>query len=194
MKIDIKLDGDFVNQFNKLVQNNPEKLKILNGFGKAQLDYTDFIDNFIDKQVVADASIDSNANVGHKDIVSLINEMHKPHSKLLGFNKIFYEIKKKWGYNRACDWLEKEWDGHFYMHDASSVSLVPYCYAYDLEELVDKGLYFISDFNHAAPKHLETYVDFVGEFVSYNCNRTSGELAAPIHTFTSYQKGSIYCC
>ena len=35
----------------------------LNGFGDKQLSYTDFIDNFIDKNTVADASIDGNSNV-----------------------------------------------------------------------------------------------------------------------------------
>lgn len=70
----------------------------LNGFGEKQLSYTDFIDNFVDKQTVADASIDGNANVGHKDIVSLENEMSKPHSKLLAFNKIYYELNKNMGF------------------------------------------------------------------------------------------------
>jgi len=43
----------------------------LNGFSEKQLNYTDFIDNFVDKNTVADASIDGNANVGTKDITSL---------------------------------------------------------------------------------------------------------------------------
>ena len=101
MNINIKLDKDFVREFNKLRKEGGERLAELNGLGDAQLSYTDFIDNFVDKAVVADASIDGNANVGHKDIVSLENEMSKPHSKLLGFNKIFYEIKKKYDLETA---------------------------------------------------------------------------------------------
>lgn len=186
MKFDIKLDKDFVNEFCRLSRNNPYLLTVLNGFGEEQLNYTDFIDNFVDKQTVADASIDSNANVGHKDIVSLINEMSKPHSKLLAFNKIFYEIKKKWGYDRACEWLQNEWDGHFYMHDAFNSTMVPYCFAYDIERLVKEGLYFIPNFNNGAPKHLETYVDFVGEFVSYACNRSSGAVGLPSYLVYAY--------
>ena len=35
-------------------------------------------------------------NVGHKDIVTLENEMSKPHSKLTCFNKILkYELNKE---------------------------------------------------------------------------------------------------
>lgn len=78
----------------------PEMAK-LNGFADSQLDYTEFIDNFIDNQTVADASIDSNANANNKSMVTLINEMSKPHSKLLAFNKIYYELDKKYGRNTA---------------------------------------------------------------------------------------------
>lgn len=135
---------------------------------------------------MADASIDGNANVGHKDIVSLENEMSKPHSKLLGFNKIFYEINKKYGYQTAVDWLTNEWDGHFYLHDAYNSTYKPYCFAYDIEELVNRGLYFIESFNAQPPKHLVTYTDFVAEFISWCCNRTSGAVGTPSFLVYSY--------
>ena len=92
MDLHITLDKNFTTVFNKLRNEYGDNLARLNGFSNEQLSYTDFIDNFVDKAVVADASIDGNANVSHKDIVSLENEMAKPHSKLLGFNKIFYEL------------------------------------------------------------------------------------------------------
>ena len=90
----------------------------------------------MDKQTVADASIDGNSNVGHKDIVTLENEMSKPHSKLLVFNKIFYELNKKYGFKVANDWLKNEWIGVFYLHDVYNASFKPYCFAYDIEKLV----------------------------------------------------------
>src|SRR5574344_950077 len=116
MEINVRLDRNFTMTFNRLRTEYGEALAALNGFSDSQLSYTDFIDNFVDKSTVADASIDGNANVGHKDIVSLENEMSKPHSKLLGFNKIFYEVNKKYGYQTACDFLRGEWDGHSYLH------------------------------------------------------------------------------
>ena len=54
---------------------------------------------------MADASIDGNSNVFHKDIVTLEKEMPKPHEKLLAYNKIYYEIQKKYGFKAANDWL-----------------------------------------------------------------------------------------
>jgi ribonucleoside-triphosphate reductase len=172
--------------FNKLREEYGDELAKLNGFSDQQLSYTDFIDNFVDKEVVADASIDGNANVGHKDIVSLITEMSKPHSKLLAFNKIFYEINKKYGYTAAANWLENEWDGHFYLHDAYSATELPYCFAYDIEELVNRGMYFVEGFNAQPPKHLITYTDFVCEFISWCCNRTSGAVGLPSFLVYSY--------
>lgn len=179
MNINIELDHDFVSAYNTLQREYGEEIAALNGFAKRQLSYTDFIDNFVDTTTVADASIDGNANVGQKDIVTLINEMPKPHQKLLSFNKIFYEIKKKYGVVRATEWLRAEWDGHTYMHDANTTSLVHYCFAYDIKDLAEKGLFFIENFNAEPPKHLTTFVDFVKEYVSYASNRSSGAVGLP---------------
>lgn len=184
--INIKLDKDFTNHLEYLISKYGVDLAKLNGFADEQLNYTDFIDNFIDKQTVADASIDGNANVGTKDICSLVTEMNKPHSKLLAFNKIFYEIKKKYGLKRAKQWLNAEYTGFYYLHDAASTTFVPYCFAYDIEELVNKGLYFIDNFNAQPPKHLTTFTDFVGEFVSWVSNRSSGACGLPSFLIYSY--------
>lgn len=179
MKIDIELKRNFVNAYNKMQNDYGEDVARINGFSAGQLSYTDFIDNFIDSATVADASVDGNANVGQKDIVTLINEMPKPHQKLLAFNKIFYEINKRYGFKDANDWLQAEWDGHLYCHDANTTSFVSYCFAYDLKDLAERGLFFIDNFNAEPPKHLVTFVDFVKEYVSYNSNRTSGAVGLP---------------
>lgn len=186
MNINIKLDRNFTTCFNKLLDEYGTEMAELNGFGEKQLSYTDFIDNFVDKQTVADASIDGNANVGHKDIVSLENEMSKPHSKLLAFNKIYYELNKKYGFQTANEWLRGEWTGEFYLHDSSSTTYKPYCFAYDIEQLVNRGLFFIDGFNAQPPKHLTTYTDFVVEFISWCCNRSSGAVGLPSFLIYSY--------
>ena len=192
MKIDIKLSKNFTTQFNKLMGEFGEEMARMNGFSEEQISLTEFIDNFVDKQTsVADASIDGNANVGTKDICSLTAEMSKPHSKLLAFNKIYHELNKKYGFKTANAWLRGEWDGSFYLHDAASSTFIPYCYAYDLEGLVTKGLYFIDNFNHQPPKHLVTFTDFVGEFVSWTSNRSSGACGLPsflVYSFYFWNK------
>ena len=179
MNINIELKRNFVNAYNNLQSEFGEDMAAINGFSPGQLSYTDFIDNFVDTETVADASVDGNANVGQKDIVTLMNEMPKPHQKLLAFNKIHYEMNKKYGFREANEWLRAEWDGHLYLHDANTSSFVSYCFAYDLKDLAEKGLFFIENFNAEPPKHLTTFVDFVKEYVSYTSNRTSGAVGLP---------------
>ena len=179
MNINVELNRNFVNAYNKMQSEYGEEMAALNGFAPRQLSYTDFIDNFVDTDTVADASVDGNANVSQKDIVTLMSEMPKPHQKLLSFNKIFYEINKKYGFKTANEWLKNDWDGHLYMHDANSSSFVHYCFAYDLKDLAEKGLFFIENFNAEPPKHLGTFIDFVKEYVNYASNRSSGATGLP---------------
>jgi len=156
-----------------------EEMAYLNGFGDKQLSYTDFIDNFIDKDTVADVSVDGNSNVGNKDMRTLMNEMPKPHRKLLAFNKIYYEMNKRYGFKAANEWLEKEWTKALYMHDADTSTYIHYCFAYDLKDVAEKGLFFLNNFNAEPPKHLSTFVDFVKEFISFAANRSSGAVGLP---------------
>ena len=191
MLINVRLNKNFTTKFNQLSNEYGTEMARLNGFADEQLSWTDFLDNFVSKQTVADATIDSNANMGTKDICSLEAEMSKPHNKLLAFNKIYHELNEKYGFKTANEWLQNEWDGHFYLHDAASTTYKPYCYAYDLERVVTEGLYFINTFNNQPPKHLVTYTDFVGEFVSWASNRTSGACGLPsflIYSFYFWKK------
>ena len=89
MDINVRLNKNFTTAFNKMKAKYGEEFERLNGFSDSQLSYTDFIDNFIDSETVADASVDGNANVSSKDIRTLMNEMPKPHRKLLAYNKIY---------------------------------------------------------------------------------------------------------
>ena len=188
MQINVKLDQGFTDQFYELSKKYGEEMRSLNGLSESQLNLTEFIDHFVDKNSknVADASIDGNSNVGTKDVTSLINEMSKPHLKLLSLNKIYYEMKKQYGARRANEWLESEWNGKFYLHDSFNSSFLPYCYSYDLERVAKEGLFFVNDFNHQAPKHLVTFTDFVAEFVSWVSNRTSGGCSIPNYLLWSY--------
>lgn len=180
MNINIRLNKNFTTQYNKLQQEYGTELASLNGFDDDQLSYTDFIDNFIVKDTVADASIDGNSNVSHKDIVTLLSEMPKPHRKLLAFNKIYSEYQENFGFQAANEWLDMEWTGKLYMHDGDTSTFKHYCFAYDLKDVAEKGLYFIGEgFNACPPKHLTTFVDFVKEFIGYASNRSSGAVGLP---------------
>lgn len=54
------------------------------------------------------------------------------------------------------------------------------CFAYDLKDVAEKGLYFLGDtFNARPPKHLVTFVDFVKEYINFASNRSSGAVGLP---------------
>ena len=184
--IELDLYEPFVKSLKRLEKKYGNEFTKLNSLSNEQLNFTTFIDAFIDSKNVANASIDANANVKAKDICALENEMCKPHEKLLAYNKIFYELDKVHGREFANKWLEEEWSGASYLHDAYSATFKPYCFAYDLEDFVNKGLFFVDGFGGNAPKHLSTYVTLVKEYVSWASNRTSGACGLPsflIHAF-----------
>lgn len=177
--INVRLSKNFTTQLNKLNEKYGEEFARLNGLSDGELSYTDFIDNFIDTETVADASIDSSSNVSTKYMNTLMNEMPKPHRKLLCLHKIYYEINKKYGFKTANEWLEKEWNRALYMHDADTSTFKHYCFAYDLKDLAEKGLFFIDKFGNEPAKHYVTFIDFVKEYISFAANLSSGAVGLP---------------
>lgn len=186
LDIDLEFDADFMNFISHLKVVYGEDFAKLNGFSNNNLNFTSFIDNFVDSQTVADATIDGNANSSNKDIKTLMSDMIKPHTKLIAYNKIFYEMKKKYGLKKAQEWLENEWNGTFYLHNAPTSTYIPYCFAYDLDEIAEKGLFFIEKFKPSAAKHLTTFNDHVLEFISWASNRSSGAVGLPSYLVYSF--------
>lgn len=178
MNINFKLTTDFERTMSALKEKYGTDFDFLNGFHDTQINFSDFIDGFVDKNV-ADVTIDANANASNKDIRSLLNEKGKSLDKLFAFNKIFYEMKKRYNLKTAREWLETEYNGGFYLHDASTSTYLPYCYAYDLTRLATEGLFFLKNYNNQAPKHLTTFMDDVIEYISYMSNRSSGAVGIP---------------
>lgn len=201
MNIQLKLSKDFERCLEDLKEKYGEDFEYINGLHPSQLDFSEFIDNFVDKDTVADSSIDPNANANHKDIRSFMTEKGKSEDKLFGLNKIFMEIKKMWGLRTAKQWLEQEFSRGFYLNDSTTASYFPYCWANDFTRLATEGLFFLNSetetkfydhetsevveiikhtrYNNQAPKHLTTYFDDVIEFVSFLSNRQSGAVGMP---------------
>lgn len=189
MKIDFNdnLDQDFVEKLDYLIEHYGEDLVRLNGLSNDNLNFTGFIDNFIDDDSkVVDISINPSANSDTKDVTSLLHDMAEPHCKLLAMNKVFYELKKKYGLYQANKWLEGEWIGETYLHDFPSSTFMPYCYAVDLDKLVENGLFFINKFKTSPAKHLTTFNDHCLEYLGWLSNRQSGAVGLPSYLVYSY--------
>ncbi len=179
MDITLKLTKDFERCLDDLKKKYGEEFEYINGIHPSQLDFSEFLDKFVDKDTMADATIDPNANARHKDIRSFMTEKGKSEDKLFGLNKIFLEIKKRWGLRTAKQWLEQEFGKGFYLNDSATASYFPYCWANDFTRLATEGLFFIEGYNNQPPKHLTTYFDDVIEFVSFLSNRQSGAVGMP---------------
>lgn len=173
------MDRDFKRSLDAIVEEYGEEFEFLNGFHPKQLDPLEFMNKFVDEETTADATIDSSANVGSKDIRSMLTEKGKSSDKMIAFHKIFYELKKEYGLRTAKDWLKSEYNGAFYLHDAHTSSWLPYCFAYDLTRLSQDGLFFLKNYNDKPPKHLTTFIDDVIEFISFMSNRSSGAVGIP---------------
>lgn len=179
MNMEFQVSKDFQRCLDNLRFKYGEDFEYLNGIHPSQIDPFEFEKNFISARNVADSTIDSNANVGTKDIRSLQNEKTKAMDKLKAFSNQFDQMKQMFGLDTAKQWLEYEYSGVFYMNDAHTADQMPYCYAYDLERLATEGLFFFNNYNNQPPKHLTTFLDDVIEYISYMSNRSSGAVGIP---------------
>lgn len=180
MEIKLNLNKDFERTLEFLKTKYGESFEYLNGLHDSQLDNSNFLSKFTDTDIVADATIDPNANSNHKDLRSFVTEKNKPQDKLFGLSKIFQEIEQQWGLDTAKEWLEAEFSKAFYLNDAAtSSSFFPYCWANDLTRLATEGLFFLDNYNNQPPKHLTTYFDDLIELTSFLSNRQSGAVGLP---------------
>ena len=179
MNINIKTKKNFQTQFNKMSEKYGEEFLKLQGLDDEKLSLTDFIDGFIDAENVANASVDANANISQKDIVTLLSEMSKPHQKLLAFNKLYYELNKQYGFKTANDAMEAMWTYALYMHDFNTTTFYHYCFAYDIKDIVEKGLFFIDGYNAKPAKHLDSFIQILMEGIAWLSRRQSGAVGLP---------------
>lgn len=186
MEITLNLNRDFERHLEYLKNKYGEDFWYINGIHPEQLDYTESLSRFVSSTNVADATIDPNANVGHKDLRSFSMEKGKPLDKLFNLEKIFVFIKNKWGIRTAKEWLEQEFSKGLYLNDASTAGQFPYCYAVDITRLAKEGLFFLDNYNNESPKHLTTFLDDLIEFVSFLGNRQSGAVGLPNVIVWSY--------
>lgn len=145
MEIKLRLSRDFERCLEDLRKKYGEDFEYINGLHPSQLDFSEFIDNFIDKDTLADSSIDPNANANHKDIRSFMTEKAKSEDKLFGLSKIFGEMKKKWGIRTARQWLEQEYSRGFYLNDSTTASYFPYCFSGDTRIMTKTGLHRLDE-------------------------------------------------
>jgi len=182
----IKLNTNFEQCLNDLKLKYHEEFEYINGFHKTQLSLTDFKDMFTSVDTVANITIDPSANSDIKDIRTLINDMSKPLHKLICFNDVFTQIENDFDLKTAINWFEHEWTGLLYMHNATTCAYYSYCYAYDVKQIAEQGLFFLKSFKPGPAQHLTTFNNHILETISWLSNRTSGAVGLPSYLVYSF--------
>jgi len=185
-RIEITLDEDYKTQFQRLKKKYGEEMFEIEGLDKESLNITNFFKKFMNSDNVANASIDDNSNVTDKNISIMLSESRKPYNKLLSHNKIYIELKENFGKETADKWLELQINGALYSHDSHESTLKPYCFAFSLKPIVEKGLFFIDTMKAKPAQHLDTFNHHVLEFVSYATNMQSGAVGIPDYLIYAY--------
>lgn len=180
------LDRQFKNQLEELHDKYGDEMLAIEGMSPKQLDTCKFFKNFMQTKTVADATIDDNANVTSRNINTMLSEANKPFLKLLSRNKIYIEMKEEFGVDIANEFLESVVNGELYEHDSHLSSYMPYCFAFSLKEIVNRGLFFIDEMKAGRPKHWDTFNHHVLEFVSYATNQIAGAVGLPDYLIYAY--------
>lgn len=173
------LDSDFVNQYRRLYTKYGEQMLKLEGIDEDRLIPMNIFKAISDSNNVANASIDSSANVSSKTVSVIQKEAIKPLWKMFSHNKIYSELKDEFGKQIADEWLENQINGALYIHDSVSATFLPYCFSFSLKKVAENGLFFIDEMKGDRAKHLSTWVNHVCEFIGYASNSMSGAVAIP---------------
>lgn len=79
--------------------------------------------------------------------------------------------------------METLWNYGIYLHDFNTSTFFDYCFAADLKPVVEKGLFFVENYNAEPPQHLDSFVQIVMEWVAFLSKRQSGEQLRPCVCF-----------
>lgn len=176
MYIPISYDQDFDDLWMHLKSKFPEKLFDIDGLGK-QLDMMNFTNDFFseDTTCVADVSIDANANVDDKTVISYNHELPKPFMKLNSYYMLWKEIKRLYDRVTADEIIEKQVAGDIYINDVHGIaSGMPYCFNYSTYDIMTKGLPMIKKIKSVKPKYLYSFKSQVEQFTIIAANSTLG--------------------
>lgn len=173
MYIKLSYDQEFDDLYMYLRSKYPRELFDLDGIGK-QLDMHQFAKEFYKVSgTAADVSIDSNANVVGRDVITYNFEMPKPFHKLNSYYLLWKALKKKHGLEFANFAIEEQVKGGIYIHDAWDVGR-PYCFNFSCFDIATQGLPMGDRVKPVPPKQLHSFLRQVEQFATYAANSTLG--------------------
>lgn len=182
MKINFSYDKNFDDLIFQLKEKYGERLFEIDGIGDVQLDMDTFSRQFyrLDKKakVVADISVDPNANVDDRTSIAYTVESPKAMFRLNAYYILWRKIKQLYGIEEANTAVEANISGALYIHDFHSFASA-YCYAYSVADIMREGLPFITKVKSIPCKHYDTFVQHVIQATVYYSNSIAGAVSLP---------------
>lgn len=173
MYIKLSYDQEFDDLYMYLRSKYPQELFDLDGIGK-QLDMHQFAKEFYGiSGAAADVSIDANANVVGRDVITYTFEMPKAFHKLNSYYLLWRGLRKAYGLDYANKTIEKQLTGDIYINDAWDIGR-PYCFNFSTYDIALHGLPMGDRVKPVPPKSLYSFVRQVEQFTVYAANSTLG--------------------
>ncbi|AIY86110.1 MULTISPECIES: anaerobic ribonucleoside-triphosphate reductase [unclassified Thermotoga] len=177
MKVQYSFEREFEELMSDLLSKYGYEMFQMDGLGD-QLDVVKFTEDFVRRGII-ESTIDANANVRVTNISTYFIEISKPHTYLYSLYRIWQKMKEMFGKEIADEFVEAQINGAVYLHDRHHAALMPYCFAYTLQPIVEKGLPFIKTIKSEPAKHLSTFIQHVIQFVMFASNQSSGAVGLP---------------
>lgn len=166
-------DQEFCDLWHYLRSKYPAELFNIDGVGE-QLDIHHMSKEFFNSETtVADHSVDANANVCGKDVITYTFEVPKPQMKLNSYFNLWKTIKKLHGLETANTIIEMQFKGDIYINDVWDIGR-PYCFNYSTYDIALEGLKMSNRLDVSRPKSLHSFIRQVEQFTVYAANSTLG--------------------
>lgn len=171
-------DEAFVALIERLRNKYPAELFLLEGIHETQLDINhtsrEYFRNSNRKgSATADHSIDPNANVTGRDVITFNYEVPKPLMKLNSLFNLWNAVRKNESIEVADAAIEAELTGRIYINDSWDIGR-PYCFNYSTLDIALEGLKMGGRLDIAPPKSLSTLLHQIEQFTVYAANSTLG--------------------
>lgn len=171
-------DEGFCKLMDELRKKYPEELFRIEGIHEDQTDINhtawDFFRTTERKgSATADHSIDPNANVAGRDVITFNFEVPKPLMKLNSLFNMWKGVSALGGEEMAARVLEDEIRGAIYINDAHDMAR-PYCFNYSTLDIALEGLPHVGRLMIKPPKSLSSFLHQVEQFVTTAANMTLG--------------------
>ena len=174
MNIHLSYDEEFSALMERVKAVAPEGLYEIDGIG-SQLDLHQSSRKFFNStdKPTADHSVDANANVSGRDVITYNYEVPKPLMKLNSYFNLWKTIKELKGMEVADEVIIDQILGEIYINDAWDIGR-PYCFNYSTYDIALEGLKMGSRLDIKPAKSLASFLRQIEQFTVYAANSTLG--------------------